>query len=677
VDGGVLHKLNDAMAQALDVSPSSWPPRLQALPAPSILRQPPSAVCLPALDRAIEHGRLMVLERQGEDGSWRERCNMGPLPTALSLVALHHAGELSVEDRGAGARWLRSRQLADGSFEGRPFAREGDLATTGVAWAALTLSAERSDRDAARRARAYVDAKGGVDAIVRLAENGDVAAIAAVALTMAGLVDSSRIPAMPLSILLVPGLVERLSQRVAFVSLTTALSVSLIVRGLGGAGQRGKLGRGLTADRERVRAIELLTLYQNDNGSLMNAVCLTALLLPALRGAGVSPDDRRFSRAAAWLRARGQRNADGLFFDMCGSDVWSTASYLRALLSTGSARSDEPVTRAVRWLLAQQCSRPHPAISRPGPGVPRVGGWGFQSGEEHSPDCDTTALVVDALGLALTTGVPEDPGLPPSLAARAHAAIASARAWLGAMQNDDGGWPSFFWGHRTKRPGPIMTRPLRLRFGGLPRSEPTAWMRALADSTEHLSDPSTEYVTARVIAGLARTGTAPHASEAQGARQFLARQQCPSGAWWGRWKVNYLPATAAAVTALARLGEGASAAGVRQALWWIESRQNLDGGFGESIASYRDASLAGCGPSAAPTTAAVLLGLIEAGEGTSTPAVRAAAFLVEGQRADGAWDNGECVSAVAPPNLFYVDGGAARCAPLEALGRYRVASTGE
>lgn len=622
---------------------------------------------LARLDEAIARGRRMVLARQRADGSWQERGDMGPFTTALALVSLHHVGQLPDADLRDGTRWLRSRQMPDGSFAGRPFAEEGDLSATAAGWAALGLSTEPADRDAAERARAFVEARGGLDAVVDLASSGDVAPFL---LAMAGQLDPARISTVPLSIVLVPKLVEMLSHRVVFYGITTMLSTSLIARGLRGDAARS-FTRGLLERRENARAAELLTLYQNRNGSLMNVVYHTALLVPALRAAGLPMTDPRLANAIAWLRSRGARDEHGLFFDVYGSDVWSTASYLRALIVTGSPRTDEAVERALTWLLDEQCNRPHPVLTNRTPGAPRTGGWGFQAGEDAYPDCDTTSTVLDVLGRALVPDSPNEAPLAPALATRVCAAIASARTWLGAMQNDDGGWPSFFRGHPTKRPGPIMMRPTSLKLGAIPRSDPMAWIRAIAECSEHLSDPSTEDVTSRVLVALARTGTSLHASETRRALEFLASQQCPSGAWWGRWKVNYLPVTACVLSAFARLGDDLSKDGTRRALAWTVSRQNADGGFGESIASYRDPSLAGRGPSTSPLTGSVLLGLADAGESRTTAAARAAAYLLDHQQDDGSWPNGDCVATLVPPNLFYEYGGAARYIPLEALGRYR------
>ena len=628
------------------------------------------ALALDPLDDAIERGRRMVLTRQRSDGSWNERGDMGPYTTALTLVSLHHVEQLPADQLLGGTRWLRSRQLADGSFRGRPFADQGELGATAAAWAALSLSNDPADRAAAERARSFVERNGGLDAVVALAASGDISACV---LAMAGLLEPARLVTVPLAIVLVPRFVELVAQRVVFYVLTTLISVSLIARGLerGPTVPRSSLFRGLVEGRACARAVELLCLYQNRNGSLMNVVYHTALLIPALLAAGVPMTDPRVANAIAWLRSRGARDQDGLYFDVYGSDVWSTASYLRTLLLTGSSRSSEPVTRAVSWLVAEQCQRPHPALTNRQPGAPRTGGWGFQSGEDAYPDCDTTSTVLDALARSLLPDSEDEPPLPPALATSVCAAIAAARSWLLAMQNPDGGWPSFFHGHPSKRPGPILMRPMNLRLSELPRNDPGAWLRAIAESYEHLSDPSTEDVTARVLTALGRSGTRLDAPEARHALEFLALQQCPSGAWWGRWKVNYLPVTSAAISAFAALGDDLTKDATRRALSWIISRQNADGGFGETVASYRDPSLAGSGPTTAPLTGSVLLGLVEGGEAASSAAKRAAAYLLDHQRPDGAWPNGDCVATLVPPNLFYEYGGAARYIPLEALGRYR------
>lgn len=588
---------------------------------------------------------------------------MGPLSTALALVSLRRADALSDEELREGTRWLRARQRSDGSFPCRPYAELGHACTTAACGAALSLSKDPVDREAAARAREFVDAHGGVAHVLEASMGGDVAGVI---LRIAGELEPGQLPTIPLSIVLVPRLVEQLSRRATFYGLTVMIATSLIERGRVAEGSRPMM-KALVARAENARAVELLTLYQNRNGSLMNVVFHTALLVPALLAAGIPPTDSRLASAIAWLRARGQRCEGGLFFDVYGSDVWSTASYLRVLMLAGVTPSDPAIIRAVEWLLEQQCARPHPKLTNPNEGAPRVGGWGFQSGEDGYPDCDTTSTVLDALGRALLGGTG---ALPPRLAARVVASIAAARSWLLAMQNPDGGWASFFWGHPTKPPGPIMTRPMQPRFASISRTDPMGWVRAFAEISEHVSDSSTEDVTSRVLAGLARTGSTMDDVHVQRGLDFLHRQQCSFGAFWGRWKVNYLPVTAFAVAAFAALGDDMSRDDIRRAIDWSVARQNPDGGFGESVESYRDPSMAGRGTTTAATTGSVLLGLLECPERARDAIDRAVDYLVATQRPDGAWENGDAVATLMPPDLFYVYEGAAKYIPLEALARY-------
>ena len=111
----------------------------------------------PAAVRAALHRAQEVLWRtQRPDGSWESLCDMGAIPTAQVLVAVHAAGALAPADAADGARWLRTRpQEADGSYRSHPTATEGDLGATASAWAALSLCAPEASGDAIARARAW------------------------------------------------------------------------------------------------------------------------------------------------------------------------------------------------------------------------------------------------------------------------------------------------------------------------------------------------------------------------------------------------------------------------------------------------------------------------------------------------------------------------------------------
>src|ERR671936_1570684 len=90
--------------------------------------------------------------------------------------------------------------------------------------------------------------------------------------------------------------------------------------------------------------------------------------------------------------------------------------------------------------------------------------------------------------------------------------------------------------------------------------------------------------------------------------------------------------------ALAAAGEDMDGLASRRAVRWLEERQNPDGGWGETCASYVDVNVRGRGESTPSQTAWALLALIAAGRADSKAASRGARFLLDRQRLDGAWD---------------------------------------
>jgi len=95
--------------------------------------------------------------------------------------------------------------------------------------------------------------------------------------------------------------------------------------------------------------------------------------------------------------------------------------------------------------------------------------------------------------------------------------------------------------------------------------------------------------------------------------QWLLDNQETDGSWFGRWGANYLYGTGAAVPALVAAGVAVDAPSIRRAVHWLEQHQNEDGGWGEDLRSYVDASWRGRGESTASQTAWALLALLAAG----------------------------------------------------------------
>ena len=612
----------------------------------------------PGLARAIARASHVLLSAQRADGSWEERSDVGPVSTANVLVALHWSRLLPGSDLEHGARWLRAQQLEDGSFRPYPFAPRGNLSSTAQCWAALAIAPGPENAAAAARAERYVSAHGGLALVVDEMRHGDVSSLF---LALAGLLAPDRLPAPPLLPWLSDRFVGEFAERFHFGIAMGAMQLSLIAKRLRGEYGADGSRRSWLEKREHRRAVELVCSFQNADGSWNSNTVQTALAVPALIAAGLSRDDERVRRASRWLLSRRVVDSSGTSFDVFSSDVWSTAFTARALMLGGVGPNDPRMVRAMGWLLDAQLTVPQPEVDNRRPGALRTGGWAFQTGNETMADCDDAGIVLSTLGLARGLGLSDR-----ALLSRIDGASRTARAWLRGMQNPDGGWPAFVW----SVPG---IHPDRLLFTEPPDMPPDDLFRALAafrHPPPELGDPSAEDLTARVLHGLGALGADTTHPEVDAAIRFLRQRQTDFGAWWGRWVCNYVASTAYVLSALAAVREDLSETYAKRAVAWLLSRQNADGGWGESTDSYRDATRAGRGPSTAPLTSLVVSALVDTGHGEEPALARAVAYLVAKQRADGTWPNDDYVATNIPPDGFYFYAGAARHMPLEALARY-------
>ena len=156
-----------------------------------------------------------------------------------------------------------------------------------------------------------------------------------------------------------------------------------------------------------------------------------------------------------------------------------------------------------------------------------------------------------------------------------------------------------------------------------------------------LLDPPTEDVTARCHfhAGPARGDCRTSPAVAAGIA-YLRKTQLPEGSWYGRWGLNYIYGTWSVLAGFGQTGIGADDQAVRRAVDWLNSRQNSDGGWGESNDSYAGKTHLGERTASTPHQSAwALLALMAAGQAGSVAARCGIEYLLRTQETDGLWSD--------------------------------------
>ena len=641
------------------------------------------------VDAAIGAAVAHLCGLQDEVGWWKGDLETNVTMDAEDLLLRHVLGILEPDDTARAARWIRSQQRADGSwatFGGGP----ADLSTTVEAWVALRLAGDPAEAAHMRAAAEFARSKGGVAA---------TRVFTRIWLSLVGLWSWDDVPTIPPEIVLLPRWVPLniydwacwARQTIVPLAVVSSLrSVCPVPFGIAelDAGPRRRTGRPSGWDRafgvldkavkaygrhpvrplraHAVRKAERWILDRQEADGSWGGIqppwvySLIALRLlghrldsgPVRAGlAGLDaftvrvdrvpwaplptgPDDPSGTPAATAAFAEPE---DGpvRWLEACQSPVWDTALALIALLDAGVPASDPAVRRGTDWLLGEEITGAGDwAVRRP-----RLapGGWAFEFANDLYPDVDDTAEVVLALRRA-AAGHPEPE--------RVHAAADRGAAWAVGMASSDGGWGAFDADNTRE----------------LVRKLPFCDFGAVID-------PPSADVSAHMVEMLAHS---PGVARDRGI-DWLLRAQEKDGSWFGRWGVNHVYGTGAAVPALVAAGIPAHGPVIRRAVRWLEEHQNPDGGWGEDIRSYTDPRWIGRGTSTASQTAWALLALVAAGALTGA-AERGVDFLVRTQRADGTWDEPQ-FTGTGFPGDFSINYHLYRLVfPLSALGRYAEAT---
>src|SRR5579875_1521419 len=611
---------------------------------------PPSATDTLAL------GREHPLSLQSPVGWWKGELETNVTMDAEDMLLREFLGIRSDEVSARQATWIRSQQRADGTwanFAGGP----GDLSTTVEAYVALKLAGDDPAADHMLLAAEFIRGAGGLQ---------KARVFTRIWMALFGAWSWNHVPALlPEQILLPQWFPLNVYDFACWARQTVvALSVVLALRPV----------RPLPFSISELDGPEPFTQPPGETPLAKAIIALDAVLqryqrfpLDRVRQLSLSRVERwivdRQENDGGWggiqppwvyslialhllgyeldhpVMMRGLAGMQSFTIDeelrrveACQSPVWDSCLSLIALSDAGVAGNHEAVLRGADWLMEQQIlERGDWAVRRP---ELEPGGWAFEFANANYPDIDDTAEVVIALS---TVNHPEPE--------RVRAAIDRGVHWLEGMRSSNGGWGAFDVDN------------CRTLIRDLP----------FCDFGEVIDPPSAD-VTAHIVEMLGLLGRKADPLTQGGVRWLLENQE-PSGSWFGRWGVNHVYGTGAAVPALVAAGVPRTHTAIKRAVSWLEQHQNDDGGWGEDCRSYDDPAWIGRGESTPSQTAWALLALEAAGERDSSATRRGVAWLVAMQREDGGWDELHHTGTGFPSD-FYIKYHLYRLIfPVMALGR--------
>ncbi|WP_281975016.1 squalene--hopene cyclase [Halobacillus litoralis] len=330
------------------------------------------------------------------------------------------------------------------------------------------------------------------------------------------------------------------------------------------------------------------------DGTLLNYFSATFLMIYALLSLGFSKKDKRITNAVNGLKSMATFIDGKIHMQYTTAAVWNTSLISYALQEAGITENAEVIQKANRYLFSRQQYKygdwvVHNTCTRPG-------GWGFSNLNTIHPDVDDTTASLRAV----RRNIASQPDL--------HQVWERGTQWGIAMQNNDGGWPSF---ERN-----VDKKILNLL--------PVQGAKFL------LLDPSTADLTGRTLEFLGNfTNLNQSHSVIKRGVDWLRKDQKQNGSWYGRWGICYIYGTWAAVTGLMACGSNRETPMVRKAVQWLKEIQNEDGGWGESCKSDTKKSYVPLNSSTLTHTAWAVDALIAASPTTTTAIENGIQFLIE------------------------------------------------
>lgn len=473
-----------------------------------------------------------LLTLQSKNGMWQGRLSSSAISTSVALFALHavdptqHANAIE-----RAATWLIATMNADGTWGDSPESPSNMTATL-LSYAALTAIGKPTKETATF----LTNRLGGLsdEALVKgvLSYYGtDLTFSAPILVTcaLAGLIKNwNKIPQLPFELAVLPQRLYRFLQLpVVSYAIPALIAVGIL---------RYKKGRkGLLSPLREAflkPSLNVLNKLQPENGGFLEAAPLTGFVALCLSGAGL--ENLESTQKAANFLLVTQRE-DGSWPIDTDVSSWVTVLSIRAL------GADVPNTAALaNTLKSNAFAQKHPFTGA----LP--GGWGWTNLLGAVPDADDTAGALVALHVLLN--------------GRYCKEVGNGITWLLALQNRDGGMPTFCkgWGKLPfDRSSPDISAHALLAF--------ERWIPVLPYELK----TKCEHSVKRLL-------------------YWMQKAQANDGSWTPLWfgdqdapgERNPVYGTAMAVEYLSVSTHEAAKPMVEKALYYLLNTQNPDGGWG-------------------------------------------------------------------------------------------------
>ena len=631
-------------------------------PDPTIRKPAASVGHSEFIDEAIRRSKSWLLKRQDAEGFWVAELEADTTLTSEYLMLRRFLNLVEPEKERKAVRYLTATQLPDGGwpiYYGGP----SEISASVKAYFALKLSGVSADEPFMIRAKDDIVAKGGVAAANVFTK---------ITLTLFDQYDWRGIPSMPPEIMLLPKWFYFSIYAISYWSRTVLIPLLIVFahrpvckipkeqgieelyvqpRHLMDYREVPPLHKDqsffawrnvfITLDRllkiyDRMpirslrdaavqRTADWMLARLHGSGGLGAIYPAMANSILALRCLGYAVDHPLVVKALREIEAlevydtvaTAQGRIEAMHLQPCVSPIWDTALFINAGIEAGLPQDHPALVKAGEWLASRQTRKVGDwHVSAP---AAQPGGWYFQFENEMYPDVDDSAVVLMALAkLQMADGRAQQQSME------------RGYRWVMAMQGSDGGWGAYDKDNN------------KMVFNLIPFADHRA-----------LLDPSTADLTGRCLEMLGALGYDRSHATVRPALEFLRREQEEDGSWYGRWGVNYIYGTWSVLAGLRAIGEDMSAPYIQRAVTWLESVQNVDGGWGESCLSYAGKADAGRGESAPSQTAWALLALLSAGMSDSISVVRGINYLLRHQREDGSWEEIRH-TGTGFPRVFYL-----------------------